>query len=418
MNIGFVSTRFSGTDGVSLEASKWADVLEKLGHRCFWFSGLNDRPAEVSRTVPEAFFSDPGNEEINAVIWNNELLNGDVCEKIRALSDHLKAALTDFVESFAINVLLPENAITIPMNVPLGLAITEFVEETCIPCLAHHHDFYWERDRFAVSSIDDLLDRAFPPKLSTIQHTVINSIARDEMMKRRGIDSTVIPNVFDFETSPPPPDDYVSDLRESIGLKEEDIFVLQPTRIVPRKGIEHAIDLISRLDDPRYKLVISHDAGDEGLQYRDRLIDLAAEKKVELLFISDRVRESRTRDTEGRKLYTLWDLYPQCDLVTYPSDCEGFGNALLEAVYFRKPVMLNRYPVYEIDIEPKGFRFAMMDREVGDETIREVKKLLDDKEYREEVVDHNFAVAEEHYSYRVLREQLSRLLTRENQRNT
>ena len=29
MRIGFVSTRFHGTDGVSLEASKWANVLEK-----------------------------------------------------------------------------------------------------------------------------------------------------------------------------------------------------------------------------------------------------------------------------------------------------------------------------------------------------------------------------------------------------
>ena len=30
-NIGFVSTRFSGTDGVSLESSKWAEVFEKSG---------------------------------------------------------------------------------------------------------------------------------------------------------------------------------------------------------------------------------------------------------------------------------------------------------------------------------------------------------------------------------------------------
>jgi hypothetical protein len=28
-NIGFISTRLAGIDGVSLEASKWADVLER-----------------------------------------------------------------------------------------------------------------------------------------------------------------------------------------------------------------------------------------------------------------------------------------------------------------------------------------------------------------------------------------------------
>ena len=30
-NIGFVSTRFAGTDGMSLETSKWADVLGQNG---------------------------------------------------------------------------------------------------------------------------------------------------------------------------------------------------------------------------------------------------------------------------------------------------------------------------------------------------------------------------------------------------
>ncbi|MDR2048814.1 MAG: glycosyltransferase family 1 protein, partial [Treponema sp.] len=38
--IGFVSTRFKGTDGVSLETVKWRQVLEKMGCQCFFFSGL------------------------------------------------------------------------------------------------------------------------------------------------------------------------------------------------------------------------------------------------------------------------------------------------------------------------------------------------------------------------------------------
>jgi hypothetical protein len=34
-NIGFISTRFAGTDGVSLETQKWATVFERLGHSVF-----------------------------------------------------------------------------------------------------------------------------------------------------------------------------------------------------------------------------------------------------------------------------------------------------------------------------------------------------------------------------------------------
>ena len=51
-HIGFVSTRFAGTDGVTLESSKWADVFEKNGHNCFWFAGELDRDPENGDASP------------------------------------------------------------------------------------------------------------------------------------------------------------------------------------------------------------------------------------------------------------------------------------------------------------------------------------------------------------------------------
>ena len=51
--------------------------------------------------------------------------------------------------------------------------------------------------------------------------------------------------------------------------------------------------------------------------------------------------ETRGTNAEGRKIYTLFDVYPHADLVTYPSHYEGFGNAFLEAIYFGKPVVVN-----------------------------------------------------------------------------
>ena len=44
--IGFVSTRLAGTDGVSLEVTKWVAVLRKLGHQCFFFAGELDWPSD------------------------------------------------------------------------------------------------------------------------------------------------------------------------------------------------------------------------------------------------------------------------------------------------------------------------------------------------------------------------------------
>ena len=48
----------------------------------------------------------------------------------------------------------------------------------------------------------------------------------------------------------------------------------------------------------------------------------------------------------------MGDAYPHPDLVTYPSTGQGFGKALLEAIYFKRLVVINRYPVYNADIGP------------------------------------------------------------------
>ena len=67
--IGFVSTRFAGTDGVSLETAKWAAVLESIGHTCFYFSGQCDRPDELCYLVPEAFYRHPTIDAINQTVY-------------------------------------------------------------------------------------------------------------------------------------------------------------------------------------------------------------------------------------------------------------------------------------------------------------------------------------------------------------
>ena len=59
MRIGFVAKRISGTDGVSLEIEKWATVLERLGHTCYYIAGELDRPAPRSQLIPEAQFRHP-----------------------------------------------------------------------------------------------------------------------------------------------------------------------------------------------------------------------------------------------------------------------------------------------------------------------------------------------------------------------
>ncbi len=302
-----------------------------------------------------------------------------------------------------------ENALTIPLNLPLGIALTEMISETGMITIAHHHDFFWERQHFMTNGVWDYLNMAFPPHLPSIRHAVINSSADNQLSLRTGISATTIPNVMDFENPPAPLDDYAKDVRQALGLEDDELLILQPTRVVKRKGIEHAIELVSRLG-LKARLVISHASGDEGHDYERRIRRYSKFLKVNTIFVSDIINERRGRTEDGKKSYTLNDIYPHADLVTYPSTIEGFGNAFLEAVYFKKPLVLNTYSIYDYDIKPKGFAAVEIEGYVSDSAICKTREVLSDPQYRQKMVEQNYEIAMRHYSYAVLKQKLSNLV--------
>ena len=411
VRIGFVSTRFAGTDGVSLEAAKWAQVLWDYRHVSYWYSGLSDRSKDVSMVVPHAYFGHPDIQWVNRRSFGTRQRSPDVTQRIYALADYLKGTLYEFTRRFKIEILIVENALCIPMNIPLGVALTHFIAETGFPTIGHHHDFYWERDRFTVNAVTDLMWMAFPPALPTIQHVTINTPAQEDLSHRRGQSSILVPNVLHFEEAPPQADAYARNFRNDIGLSDDDILFLQPTRVVPRKGIEHAISLVAALKNDRCKLVISHASGDEGNEYLNALKDMADNHGVDLRLVDDRVDEKRCKNAAGRRVYTLADAYSQADFITYPSLYEGFGNALLEAFYYRKPVLVNRYSIYVSDIEPRGAKVISMDGYITRDTVDQVQRIINDPNYRKQMVDFNYEIGRAFFSYGVLRRKLRALVT-------
>jgi len=116
-NIGFISTRFAGQDGVSLESAKWAEVLWEDRHISYWYSGQSDRDPDISFVVPEAYFGFSENKWINERIWGSGQRDRFVSERIRDLVDYLKSTLYRFVEKYDIDILLPQNCLAIPMHV-------------------------------------------------------------------------------------------------------------------------------------------------------------------------------------------------------------------------------------------------------------------------------------------------------------
>jgi len=412
LNIGFVSTRFAGIDGVSLESSKWARVLEDEGHTCFWFAGELSKSEPISLQVSQANFKDEKNLWINRQLFGTHQkslrLARIMCDYKSTIASRLKL----FIDIYQIGLLVVENALAIPMHIPLGLALTDVIAETGIPTIAHHHDFYWERNRYLpLNGSKVYIHRAFPPRLPNIEHVVINSKARNDLARRRGIAATLIPNAVDFENPPTADKERISAFRHSVGLKPDDIMFLQPTRIVQRKGIESAIKLVKELNHPKYSLVVSHEAGDEGFEYAFKIKALARQSGIRIRFIHNMVDDPFGSRQGSNDRFSLWEVYQAADFVTYPSLYEGFGNALIETIYFKKPLLVNRYKIFIDDIEPLGLDVVKMDENLTAEVVADVKSIIDDKYRREKMVAANYRIAGEHYSYALLRRQFASLIS-------
>lgn len=454
--IGICHYKVGDTDGVSLEMEKWKLVLERLGHTIHFCAGdlgradgflieeLYHHREDVERITRNAFrgLSDYETE----VALEEEILQ---------LAGRIEQGLRTFIDLFSIDLLIPNNIWSIGFNLPAAVAFTHVVRNLGIPTVAHHHDFHWEPIRRMVPTCEvvERISRDYlPPQDPLITHVVINSFAQRELLKRRGITATIVPNVFDFSGPPWEIDDYNRGFREAIGVNENDILVLQATRIVERKGIELAVDLVTELNkssylerlrktelydgrrftkDDRIVLVLAGYSEDPTEDYLNRIKRKAERAGIEVRIITDSVRAQRG-EIDGRRIYSLWDCYAFADLVTYPSLYEGWGNQFLEAIRARLPIVLFEYPVYRADIKEKGFDVISLGGEVkgrddsglisvDEETIRHaaesVLRVLTDRSSRKTMVERNSDLAREFYSLEYLEKRLNELVERARARN-
>ena len=102
--------------------------------------------------------------------------------------------------------------------------------------------------------------------------------------------------------------------------------------------------------------------------------------------------------------------YAAADLVCFPSLYEGFGNALLEGFYYRRPVFVNRYPVYRRDIAPTGVACIEIDGVVGGEAVATAAQWLAGSGDGDAAVARNYEIGLRDFSFATVRERLRPLL--------
>jgi len=227
-------------------------------------------------------------------------------------------------------------------------------------------------------------------------------------------------------------------------INKENIFFLQPTRIIRRKQIEINLEMITKLfknekfyskfDTNKYLtitlLITGPISGGQSSYFKELLViieslftdgTLLKEKYRNRLFIGLMFSEfDKPHFIEKHKNpIKISDLYSLTDLVTLPSQTEGRGLPIIEASYCKTPIFTNRYFPESVFVDVIGEKLEY-DRQIkvidfkypdlNDNIINRVIVSLFSRD--KSIPEHNRAVIEKRYSFEAFKIDMERILYR------
>ncbi len=422
MNIGIIIGRIGGVDGVALETEKWMEVLRSMGHRIYTLSGQfqeRQMDPDFETLVPEmSFFSPESFWSQKKAFFYPETNPQELIEHLNLYSKVIYKKILNWISEKSIDLIISENASALPSHLEMGLAVNKAVIKSGIPTITHDHDFAWERDDRYISphkEINDFVSEVFPLRAPNSVHAVINTHAYNTLKEKYGRVSVNVPNVMDFNRPFGLHNQKNEKLARHLGFAEEDLLLFQITRIVRRKGIETAIQLLHDLDDKKVKLVITGNyADDAGSAYYNELVNQIHELKLgeQVSFAYHLFHNKGLSNSNGEVRFSLSDAYARATACTYFSTYEGFGNAFVEAVLAKRPVFVNNYePVYMPDIGDRGFKTVMIENGIlTEEAVRDMSEIIYNPDLAREIAEYNFELGKQYFSYDTLREKLDELI--------
>lgn len=188
-------------------------------------------------------------------------------------------------------------------------------------------------------------------------------------------------------------DEITKELMKRLALSFDDFIIVTPVRVLPRKNIELALNVVSELvhisGRKRIKLLITGppSTDTESVSYEAKLRNIIKMRRLQdtVIFCHDLISFRRQFSKDKIVKWSVADVYNIADLVFIPSKEEGFGLPVIEAGASRKPIFCSRIPPFQelIREDIEGYMFDLKNPP-EDIAFRIYRMLL------ENTVDNNF----------------------------
>ncbi len=411
----FVHYKTHTLDGVSLEIEHRARIFKNWGWKVFYLTGEDplEKQAKNIYIIPELKIKNKTNLILNQILFEKTDADENIALTFFELRKKLIfSKISRVFKKIQPNLVYIHNLFSYACNLPATKALMDLLDQIQTPTLIHAPDFWFTREAFAkpqFAFVKNILSQMPPKRDYILGLQVINSLEKKQVERKRRLKADLFADVFDFDQKNPASKKAVQQIREKYKIKNHPL-ILHATRITRRKNIENSLLFSAELQKKIGKKIFLLfpnfvESGDE--EYAAKLQQMAKTLNINAIWAQ---KDFALQRNPAKGIFSFWDAYDVADIITYTSQWEGFGNQLLEAVFFRKILVLFEYPVFKTDIKKQGYKYISL----GDKIIkrswrREVPKaclasaaektayFLQKKEKWKKIAEKNFCIAKRHH---------------------
>ncbi len=212
-------------------------------------------------------------------------------------------------------------------------------------------------------------------------------------------------------------------LKNSNQRIENTFFVLQHTRIIPRKRIDFALKFVFELhnllrEEGKYTALYFFISGTTGYKNKKtraelkKLYQILCERyntdKVFLVFGAEQENHNQFNFHEIPSVFASLN-----GISTYFSEIEGFGNNLLEVMASGLIPVVYTYPVFKKDLAKFPFKIITLNKfKISKKGLIETLEVSSDEEKRKRWVEINLNILGQEFQHKIIASKLKRAIVK------